>query len=45
MSSLSPIVKCYYVFRKEKSCKAAKAYRDGQKEYDDAVIKELKTLN
>ena len=31
--SVEPIVKCYVVFRKEKSRKAAKAYRDGQKEY------------
>ena len=31
--SVEPIVKCYVVFRKDKSRKAAKAYRDGQKEY------------
>ena len=31
--SVEPIAKCYVVFRKEKSRKAAKAYRDGQKEY------------
>ena len=31
--SVEPIAKCYVVFRKEKSRKAAKAYRDSQKEY------------
>ena len=48
--SVEPIAKCYVVFRKEKSRKAAKAYRDGQKchrilEYqNEALIQELKTL-
>ena len=39
--SVEPIAKCCVVFRKEKSRKAAKAYRDGQKEY----VRKLENLN
>ena len=47
LSSFKPNIKCYGVFRKEKSRKASKAYRDGldgQEYQNKALIKELKTL-